>query len=47
MIPRHKMKLKDKNLLVPLLYILRGKNDDTNLFEIYPFIKNYLGEIIK
>lgn len=40
-------KLKDKNLSIPLVYILRGKNDDTNLFDIYPFIKNYLGEIIK
>jgi glutamyl-tRNA synthetase len=39
--------LKDKNLSKPLMYILTGTVDGPNISDIYPFIKNYLGEIIK
>lgn len=39
--------LKDKNLSKPLRYILTGAVDGPNILDIYPFIKNYLGEIIK
>ncbi len=39
--------LKDNNLLKPLEYILTGKNDGVNISNIYPFIKNYLGEIVR
>ena len=39
--------LKDNNLLKPLEYILTGTNDGVNISNIYPFIKNYLGEIIR
>ena len=39
--------LKDENLFKPLEYILTGKNDGVNISDIYPLIKNYLGEIIK
>ena len=38
--------LKDKSLSKPLRYILTGVTDGPGLSEIYPFIKNYLGEII-
>lgn len=40
-------KLKEENILVPLRYILTGQEKGSNLSEIYPLIKNYLGEIIK
>ncbi len=39
--------LKDKNLFTPLRYILTGRIEGPNISDIYPFIKNYLGEIIK
>ena len=39
--------LEDDNLLKPLKYILTGANDVVNISDIYPLIKNYLGEIIK
>ncbi|WP_072680161.1 glutamate--tRNA ligase [Arcobacter sp. LA11] len=39
--------LKGENLLKPLTYILTGSNNNVNLSDIYPLIKNYLGEIVK
>ena len=39
--------LKDENLLKPLEYILTGANDGVNISNIYPLIKNYLGEIVR
>ncbi|MEA3314700.1 MAG: glutamate--tRNA ligase [Campylobacterota bacterium] len=39
--------LKGKKLFMPLRYILTGKENGPNLSEIYPLIKNYLGEITK
>ena len=39
--------LEDDNLLKPLRYILTGANDGVNISDIYPLIKNYLGEIVK
>ena len=39
--------LEDDNLLKPLKYILTGANDGVNISDIYPLIKNYLGEIVK
>ena len=39
--------LKGKKLFMPLRYILTGTTNGPNLSEIYPLIKNYLGEIIK
>lgn len=39
--------LKGKNLFKPLRYILTGAHNGPNLTDLYPFIKNYLGEIIK
>jgi glutamyl-tRNA synthetase len=39
--------LEDDNLLKPLKYILTGANDVVNISDIYPLIKNYLGEIVK
>ncbi len=39
-------KLTEEKLLKPLQYILTGAEDGPNLEDIYPFIKNYLGEII-
>ncbi len=40
-------KLKDKQLSVPLRFALTGSTSGANLSDIYPLIKNYLGEIIK
>lgn len=42
-----KTSLKGKNLFKPLRYILTGAENGPNIGDIYPFIKNYLGEIIK
>ena len=39
--------LKGKNLFKPLRYILTGVENGPNLADIYPFIKNYIGEITK
>jgi glutamyl-tRNA synthetase len=39
--------LKDENLLKPLKYLLTGANDGVNITDIYPFIKNYIGEIVR
>lgn len=39
--------LKDKFLLEPLRYILTGADNGPNLSDIYPLIKNYIGEIVK
>lgn len=39
--------LKGKNLFKPLRYVLTGRENGPNLSDIYPFIKNYLGEIVK
>ena len=39
--------LKGKNLFKPLRYILTGVDNGPNISDIYPLIKNYLGEIIK
>jgi len=40
-------KLKEESLAIPLRFILTGRNDGPNISDIYPLIKNYLGEIIK
>ena len=42
-----KTELKCKNLFKPLRYILTGVENGPNLTDIYPFIKNYIGEITK
>ncbi|MDD2887509.1 MAG: glutamate--tRNA ligase [Aliarcobacter sp.] len=39
--------LKDEKLFTPLRYLLTGSNTGPNISDIYPLIKNYLGEIIK
>jgi glutamyl-tRNA synthetase len=39
--------LKGKNLSEPLRYLLTGINKGPDISDIYPLIKNYLGEIIK
>ncbi len=39
--------LKGKNLFMPLRYVLTGTTSGPNLSEIYPLVKNYLGEITK
>jgi len=39
--------LKGKNFFMPLRFALTGASHGPNLSEIYPYIKNYLGEIIK
>ncbi|MCK5111258.1 MAG: glutamate--tRNA ligase [Arcobacteraceae bacterium] len=39
-------KLKGNNLFMPLRFALTGVTNGPNLSEIYPLIKNYLGEII-
>jgi glutamyl-tRNA synthetase len=39
-------KLKGKQLFMPLRFALTGATNGPNLSEIYPLIKNYLGEII-
>ncbi len=42
-----KSSLKGKRLFKPLRILFTGEKDGPNLSEIYPYIKNYLGEIIK
>ena len=42
-----KTSLKGKNLFKPLRYILTGRDNGPNISDVYPFIKNYIGEIIK
>ena len=39
--------LKGKQLSIPLRFALTGSTSGPNLSEVYPLIKNYLGEIIK
>ncbi|MEA1914700.1 MAG: glutamate--tRNA ligase, partial [Campylobacterota bacterium] len=39
--------LEEKSLLKPLRYILTGEFNGPNLSDVYPLIRNYLGEIIK
>lgn len=39
--------LEDNNLLKPLRYILTAADNGPNISDIYPLIKNYLGEIVK
>jgi glutamyl-tRNA synthetase len=39
--------LNGKNLSEPLRYLLTGINNGPDISDIYPLIKNYLGEIIK
>jgi glutamyl-tRNA synthetase len=39
--------LKGENFSIPFRYILTGENKGPELLEIYPLIKNYLGEITK
>ena len=39
--------LKEETLCQPLRYILTGEHNGPNLSDMYPLIKNYLGEIIK
>ncbi len=39
--------LDQDTLVKPLQYLLTGRNNGPSLCNIYPFIKNYLGEIIK
>jgi glutamyl-tRNA synthetase len=39
--------LKGKNLFMPLRYALTNTTNGPNLSDIYPLIRNYLGEIIK
>jgi len=38
---------ENENLLNPLKYILTGREDGAEISEVYPLIKNYLGEIVK
>ena len=39
--------LKDEDLSKPLKYVLTGSYNGPNILDIYPLIKNYLGEIVK
>ena len=39
--------LKDNSLIKPLRYILTGAKNGPDISNIYPLIKNYLGEIVK
>ena len=41
-----KTNLKGKNFFMPLRYILTGATSGPNLSDIYPYIKNYIGQII-
>ncbi len=42
-----KTSLKEEQLVKPLRYILTGADDGVNISDVYPLIKNYLGEIVK
>jgi glutamyl-tRNA synthetase len=42
-----KTSLKEEQLVKPLRYILTGADNGVNISDIYPLIKNYLGEIVK
>ncbi|MEA3497842.1 MAG: glutamate--tRNA ligase [Campylobacterota bacterium] len=42
-----KTQLKGDKLFIPLRYALTGAKSGPNLSDIYPLIKNYLGEIVK
>lgn len=42
-----KTNLKGKSLFKPLRYILTGRDNGPNISDIYPLIKNYLGEIVR
>jgi len=42
-----KTSLKGKDLFKPLRFILTGAQNGPNISDIYPFIKNYLGEIVR
>jgi glutamyl-tRNA synthetase len=44
---KNETQLDGKQLMSPLRYALTGANNGPNLHEIYPYIKNYLGEILK
>ena len=39
--------IKENSLLIPLRFVLTGAISGPNLSEIYPLIRNYLGEIVK
>jgi len=39
--------LKDEDIMIPLYYIITGQKNGPKLDSIYPYIRNYLGEIIK
>jgi len=39
--------LKDENFVKLLRYVLTGADNGPNISDIYPLIKNYLGEIVK
>ena len=39
--------LDENSLLKPLRYVLTGATEGVNISEVYPLIKNYLGEIVK
>lgn len=41
-----KTQLKGEKLFAPLSFLLTGTTNNQNLTQIYPFIRNYLGEII-
>ena len=42
-----KTSLKEEQLVKPLRYILTGADNGVSISDIYPLIKNYLGEIVK
>jgi glutamyl-tRNA synthetase len=42
-----KSDLKGEKLMIPLYYAITGTKSGPDLKEIYPLIKNYLGEIVK
>ena len=44
---KEKTSLKEEQLVKPLRYILTGADNGVNISDIYPLIKNYLGEIVK
>ena len=42
-----KLELKDENFLKSLRFVLTGAGDGPDIAEIYKYLKNYLGEIVK